>query len=355
MKNFNFFVLVFIGLIFLSCEKTPKDETPQKAKGVFILNNGSYGGNNANIGVYDVEAKTLTPNAFQVANGQALGELGQDIINFEEDIYIAVCGSQTIFVTNMELKIKKQINAENAAGARLSPRAFAISDARIYVSYYEGYVGEINPNDYSVKLCEVGPNPEGLAIAENKLYVANSGGMNHPDYNNTVSIVSLDTFTEVSTIEVNLNPIEVVSSSDGAYVYVSSYGSYGVTPVKLQAIETSTSKVLDCNYNSISSFAKGDGDILYILCAGFDETGGPIPGEVYKHDMAKNQVLGTFVTDGTELPKAYSISVASAYVYIGSSDYVNTGDVYVFDLKGQLYDKFDSQGINPRVCFSPFK
>jgi hypothetical protein len=64
--------------------------------------------------------------------------------------------------------------------------------------------------------------------------------------------------------------------------------------------------------------------------------------------MKTNKTLGTFVTDGTTLPNAYSISAtADGYVYVGCSDYVNTGDVYVFTPEGKLHDKFDSQGMNP--------
>ena len=64
--------------------------------------------------------------------------------------------------------------------------------------------------------------------------------------------------------------------------------------------------------------------------------------------MARNLPLGAFVTDGTILPKAYSISAASdGYIYVGCSDYVTTGDVYVLTSSGTFHDKFDSQGLNP--------
>ena len=68
--------------------------------------------------------------------------------------------------------------------------------------------------------------------------------------------------------------------------------------------------------------------------------------------MKANKSLGAFVTDGTLLPNAYSISVArDGYVYVGCSDYVNTGDVYVFTSDGKLHDKFDSQGLNPLKAY----
>ena len=68
--------------------------------------------------------------------------------------------------------------------------------------------------------------------------------------------------------------------------------------------------------------------------------------------MTSGKALGAFVTDGTSLPDAYSISAAcDGYVYVGCSDYVNTGDVYVFTSEGKLHDKFDSQGLNPQKAY----
>lgn len=350
MKINRLFMALGLCVALYSCDNSSKDDITPVSSGTYILNNGNWGSNDSNIGIYDPSSKTFAANAFMAANGQALGDLGQDIIGLGEDIYIAVNGSQTIFVTDAELKIKQQINADKD-DTRLSPRYFATSGSKVYVTYYEGYVGEI-ASDCSIRLCAVGPNPEGIAVADGNLYVANSGGMAYPVYNNTVSVVSTSSFTETSTIEVNVNPAKVEASSDGAYVYVSSFGNYADMPAKLQVISTADGKVADLDYPSVSVIAKGKDDILYILCGGYDENFSPLPGTVYKHDMKANKPLGAFVTDQTALPNAYSISATSdGYVYVGCSDYKNTGDVYVFTSEGKLHDKFDSQGLNPLKAY----
>ena len=342
------FTIIILALN--SCDDSLQDLDTPLSSGTFILNNGNWGSNDSNIGFYDPVEKTFTAEAFKTANGQALGDLGQDMTGLGEDIYIAVNGSQTIFVTGTDLKIRKQINTEKE-GVRLSPRYFAVSDNKVYVTFYEGYVGEIL-RDYSVQLCPVGPNPEGIAVSGGSLYVANSGGMAYPTYNNTVSVVSTSTFTETSTIEVNLNPAKVEASSDGEYVYVSSFGNYADVPARLKVITTDGGQVSDLDYASVSAIARGKDDILYILCGGYDANWNPLPGTVYKHDMKNNKPLGTFITDGTALSDACSISATSdGYVYIGCSDYINTGDVYVFTPDGRLHDKFDSQGLNPLKAY----
>lgn len=346
MKPIKLFPALFLLIALYSCDNSSQEDIMPAGPGTYILNNGNWGSNDANIGVYNPTSKTHVPDAFYSANGVHLGDLGQDITGHGDNIYIAVNGSKTIFVTDAGLEIKQQINAEKD-GARLSPRYFATSGSRVYATYYEGYVGEIS-GDASVRVCAVGPNPEGIAVAGENLYVANSGGLAYPEYNNTVSVVSTATFEEVSTIEVNVNPIKVEASSDGKYVYISSFGNYADCPAKLQVIDISTGSVTDLEYASISGIAKGQRDILYILCGGYDENWNPLPGTVYKHDMKTNTPLGTFVTDGTELPDAYSISAGrDGYIYVGCSDYKNTGDVYVFTASGRLHDKFDSQGMNP--------
>lgn len=344
------FLLLGISAVLYSCDSTSNDDITPVSSGTYILNNGNWGSNDSNIGIYNPSDKTFAADAFKTANGQALGDLGQDIVRLGEDVYIAVNGSQTIFVADAGLKIKRQINADKD-GTRLSPKYFATSGSKVYVTYYEGYLGEIS-EDCSVRLCPVGPNPEGLAVAGGNLYVANSGGMAYPAYNNTVSVVPISTFTETKTIEVNVNPTKVEASSDGAYVYVSSFGNYADVPAKLQVIRTSDTTITDLDYASVSGIAKGKGDILYILCGGYDQNWNPLPGTVYRHDMKANRPLGTFITDGTALPDAYSISATSeGYVYVGCSDYKNTGDVYVFTPEGKLYDKFDSQGLNPLKAY----
>lgn len=352
MKATKFILALGLCVALGSCDNSSKEETiPVGTSGTYILNNGNWGGNDSNIGIYNPADKTFTADAFMTANGQALGDLGQDITSLGDEIYIAVNGSQTIFVTDADLKIKQQVNAEKD-GSRLSPRYFAVSGGKVYVTYYEGYVGEISSDNSSVKLCPVGPNPEGIAAAGDNLYVANSGGMAYPAYNNTVSVVSTSTFVETSTIEVNVNPAKVEASSDGAYVYVSSFGNYAEVPAKLQVITVGDGSVTDLDYTSVSAIAAGPGDLLYILCGGYDENWNPLPGTVYKHDMKSNKPLGAFVSDDTVMPNAYSISAAAdGYIYVSCSDYVNTGDVYVFTAEGKLHDKFDSAGLNPLKAY----
>lgn len=340
--NRIFLPIIALMSILASCDKgnTELSETPSVGD-VLILNNGNWGANDSNIAIYDIRTGTLTANAFQKVNGTNLGDLGQDILIAGDEVYISVNGSQLVFVTDKALKVKKTVIAE-ADGNRLSPRCLTKGEGKIYVTYYEGYLGEIDPSDgYSVRTVKVGPNPDGTAYADGKIYVANSGGMNYPNYDNTVSVVLASDFTVSATIEVNTNPAKVLAGK--GEVYVTSFGNYADVPAKIQSIDVETGHVSDLPYENVNSAAVGAGK-LYVLCGGYDQDWNPLPGRVYVH----GEVPIPFVTDQTTFPAAYSISATSdGYVYVGCSDYVNTGDVYVMAPGGTLYAKIDSQGMNP--------
>ena len=329
--------------IFTACDRSNTEilETPYTGN-ILVLNNGNWGGNDASITLYDSKTGAITANAFQKANGQNLGDLGQDILVAGNELYIAVNGSQVVFVTDYDLKIKKTITAE-ADGNRLSPRYFTKGNGKIYVTYYEGYLAEIDPSkDYAVKTVKVGTNPEGLAYIDGKIYVANSGGMNYPNYDNTVSVVSASDFTVSTTIQVNTNPAKVLAA--GGEIYVTSFGNYADVPAKIQKITPSTETVTDLPYENVSSAAVGADEKLYVLCGGYDEQWNPLPGKIFIHGATPT----AFVTDQTTFPNAYSISATSdGYVFVGCSDYTTTGDVYMMTSKGTLHAKFDSQGLNP--------
>ena len=339
-------IMMLSMAILSSCEPMGEDGADKSATvGTFILNNGTWGGNDSEICVFNPLDGSCVPDAFSAANGQKLGDLAPDILRLDDEVYIAVSGSQTIFVTDTKLKIKTRINAEHD-GAGLSPRALTSDGKKIYVSYYEGFVGEISPEDHSCRLTKVGPNPEGLDICGDRLYVADSGGMAFPDYGSTISIVSLSDFTRTDTLEVNVNPVKVAAYDQRVYIF--SYGDYAAVPALLQVYDTSDGSLKTLEYESVSSMAEGEDGILYLLCCGHDENWNTLPGHILMHDMSTDTPLGEFVTDGTELPNAYSISAAAdGNIYVGCSDYITTGEVCVFSKEGRLLHRFDSGGFNP--------
>ena len=344
--------LLFGLCVLISCT-TKKDEPTfiidpvYTFQGVYVLNNGAFQKNNASVSLYDPETRNVTAGAFSAANdGKPLGDTAQDMLAVGDELYISVNVSKVVFVTDRNLKIKKSIVAKKGETS-LSPRYLCSGGGKVYVTYYEGYLGEIDPATYEVRLTEVGPNPDAVVWCDGKLYTANSGGL-QAGFNNTVSVVDPATFKETSTITVNTDPSLLCAV--GKKLFVFSFGDYAKpeAPAKVQCIDTETTEVKDLSVEGTPTSIATDGNKLYVLCSGYDESWSPLPGTVWTYHAATLAKEGKFVTDGTTLPKAYSLSVSQHYLAVGCSDYTNSGDVYLFDLAtGKKATSFDSKGINP--------
>lgn len=352
MKNIRIKLFAIIALALLAgCSKVGnEDRNETKDGGYFVLNSGNINVNNSNISVFNVNNKELTLNAFYQSNEKYLGDLGQDILVAGDEIYISVSNSRRIFVTDSQLKIKKEITFGMGGNDAFQPRYLCSYQGKIYVTYYEGYLGRIDPaEDYKVECTKVGEYPEGLDCCSGKAYVANSGGMNYPDYDKTLSVVDLGTFKETAKIQVNTNPEFVKANDQGSLIFVSSKGNYADIPGMLQVVSTSDNTVKDLGFNNLIWMAKGPENKIYLLSGGYDQNWNPLPGKVSTLDASQPSAAAKeFVKDGVDFPMAYSLSVTNdGYVFVGSSDYVNNGDVHVIGPDGKYVCKFDSNGLNP--------
>lgn len=350
MKIKHSFLYCATFVLLTSCVKsapTP-DPVPDPLEGcAIVLNNGNWGSNDACISLWDPTTGKVTPNEFFNVNNQHLGDLGQDIVRFKDEIYISVNGSQIIFVTDNALKIKTSITAKDSEGSPLSPRYFACSEDKLYVSYYEGYLGEIDPVTHKVRITAVGPNPEGAAYAGGKVYVANSGGY-IPGFCNTVSIVDAASFKEIATITVNTNPNLLCTDSQGTKLYVYSFGDYAAIQPKLQVVDLSTLKVKDLDeYTDVKYIAPGREGILYVATGSYNASW-QVCGTIWKHDTATDRKLGKLTERNFD--NFYSVSACGEYIFVGTGEYTSFGEVHPLTRDGETCKSFDSQGINPIKC-----
>ena len=318
---------------------------PENIRSALILNQGNWNSNDASLSLHNFASYRTKTDFFQMANGVTLGDLAEDIIVFGNKAYISVSNSGVIFVIDKSsLKILGKIRFCEEGGYALSPRKFTTYGKDVYVSYYEGYVGQIDTSSLELKnLVKVGRNPEGLAASGGKLYVANSGGLSYPDYDNTVSVIDCSSFKLVSTIDVVENPCDVVADSEGD-IYVVSCGNYSDIPSKLQKIKTSTGQVTTFDeVDAPTKVAAGSGNTLVIITNA---------GDILRFDASSSaeRLVGNFVTGDTKVENPYSVSSdpSSGYVFIGTSDYVTTGRVYLFTIDGVFCETFSCDGLNPQ-------
>jgi len=330
---FRFFYFLLIAVVFTACEKDDyePESTIETCSGVFILNQGSWGQNNAGISYYDFETGELL---FDITNG-SLGDTGQDMISYGSKLYVSVSTSSRVSVFDLKTQERlKNIELKDGDQPR-EPRYLAAYGGKVYVTTLDGNVVRIDTVSLSQDgITPVGPNPEGIAADNGKLYVANSGGF-LPEYNNTLSIVNITTFQEEKTLVVGVNP-KIVRADAYGNVYLTYIGNYFDISGGFQRINTQTNAVEDIPVSANVDFTIV-GDSLYYY------------GITYNPDWTTNSSFGIYnvktqqpvtnqlITDGTSIQTPYGIGVdeKTREVYISDTDYSNPGVVYVFGQDGR--------------------
>jgi YVTN family beta-propeller protein len=222
-----FAISILLLMLWSGCVKDPtsirKDTLPTTfLQGAFIVNEGSFSAANATLSFFNPDSGIVYNNVFSTANGEDLGSVGNSITIFNTLAFIVVNNSDKIEVISVNT-FKRIAQITLPPGS--SPRNLAILDtAKAYVSnLYTGSCSIIDLQSYQVTgTIQVGANPEGVVIANSKLYVANSGF----GYGNTISVISTASDQVINTLQVGDNPISV-AKDEQENVYILCTGSYG--------------------------------------------------------------------------------------------------------------------------------
>ncbi len=344
------FYLVLLIPFLASCEKEDNNiEVPTVSYGLTVLNQGSWSGNNAGLTYFNFADSLSYTDLFSGRNGRGLGDTGNDILRYGSKIYIAVSGSNTVEVVDLKGNSIKQIISKDASNQQEETRSLAAYNGKVYVTLFDGYVARIDTASLAIdNKVAVGNNPEGIAITNGKIYVANSGGMNYPNYDKTVSVIDVATFKELKKIEVVINPDKVQVDSYGD-VYVISNGNYGyatpVVPFTLQRIDSKTDVAETISGIEPYNFTIS-GDKAY--CYYYSYTTKEKKFMVY--DVKSEKILtNNFISDGTTIstiPYSIDVNPATGDVYIGESDGYSTGKMNCYSSDGKFKFSFNT-GIQP--------
>ncbi|MBP6609795.1 MAG: YncE family protein [Paludibacter sp.] len=352
-KNLFLSLLIAIGFgfTFSSCDPNETVEDVKVTTGLLVLDQGKFLGNNAGLTYYDLATQLPTTDVFLNKNNRGIGDTGQDMIQYGSKIYVAVYSSSLIEVIDSKSLVSiKTIPMRNEKDAASSPRALASAKGKVYVTLFDGNVAQLDTATLTVeKRIKVGPNPEGCAIVNNKLYVANSGGMQTVK-DSTISVIDLTTFTELKKIKVNLNPGPVVADKYGD-IYVISKGNYDDIAGKFQRVQTSNDKVTDIAMPA--QYIDIVGDKAYVLSFEYAPDYSVINKVVGTYDIKNETIVSSNIlkTEITKTPYCISVDPTTNYIYVGETDYKNKGKVNCFDASGNLKYSF-STGVNPaKVLF----
>ncbi|MET0300593.1 MAG: YncE family protein, partial [Flavitalea sp.] len=356
MKIRKFIIpIVLTALTIAGCRKDPsvlpieEEELPSDTSvtGFYLLNEGNMGMNKASLDYYDNLAGTYKRNIYNETNPTApkeLGDVGNDIDVYGGKLYAVINMSDKVEI--MDAKTAKRLGQVTIPNCRY----VAFANGRAYVSSYaggvgdpnspEGFIAEIDTASFAIiRTVKVGRQPEEMAVVNNRIYITNSGGYSPPNYESTVSVIDLNTFTEIKRIEVAINLHRIKADSEGD-LYVTSRGDYYNVPSKMFVIDTKTDHVKDS-----LSIAAGNivisGDSLYALSVEWSYITNKNEITYALINTKTNQVVGeSFITDGSEkdikLPYGLAVNPKNGDIYItDAKDYVTPGTLYCYDSNGK--------------------
>jgi DNA-binding beta-propeller fold protein YncE len=336
-------------------------------EGFYLLNEGNMGSNKSTLDYYDYAAGVYRRNIYADANPDVpkeLGDVGNDIRIYGSRLYAVINCSNKIEV--MDARTARRLGQIDIPNCRY----VRFHGGYAYVTSYAGPV-EINP-DYEqrgyvakvdtatfgvVDRCLVGFQPDELEVVGDKLYVANSGGYMAPNYESTVSVIDLPSFTETGRIEVARNLHRLRADRHGN-LWVTSRGDYFTQPSRLYRVDTRRDALADSLDIAVSNFHL-DGDSLYVYSVEWSYVS--MSNEVTYGivDVVRREVVTrNFITDGTErqikIPYGITVNPETKDIYVtDAKNYVSPGTLYCFGRDGKMKWNVRTGDIPAHFVFRP--
>jgi len=355
-----------LGTLLCACNTNPKDVNndpiPVKGdtlRGMYILNEGGFGQNNASLDYLDFTTGNYTLDVFSQANPtlvQGLGDVGNDMLVYGNKAYICVNGSGLIEVIDAH-------TAKHLAQIALSnSRRLCAYEGKVYVTSYAGrvedanhqlgFVARIDTTALTIQdSCEVGYQPEGMAAVNGKLYVANSGGyvgMNTGTYDDRISVISLATFTLDKHLTLAPNPQDILVDSRNQ-LWISTYGNYADIAANLYRLDPATETFTAQGVPVTKAVLTGD--TLFFYATTYDASWNSTTA-FYKLDTKTSNL--TSLTLSTPLATPYGIGVnpKTHDIYLSDAgDYVSPGSVSAYTTSGTYQWKMTTGVIPGHFAF----
>jgi len=332
----NFIYILFLLILFVSCIRQPDapyDEiTNLSDHGAYILCEGLFGQDNSSLTRYDELYETSYDNFLKRVNSRFyFGDTANDIMIKGDTAFIVVSTNKKIIV--FHTITGKKIKEIHFNGKRY-PRKIAILNDSIagITDLYDHSFSLINTNSLKIMHEHIvtGPAPEGIAVYNNYLLIANSGFgdyLSDKPKAGTISVFDINNYEEIALIENIPNVIELkVSHINGLlyarYNHLPKYGD-SVGGIVEFDLETLTEKRRWRNKAGSFTLSPDEENLYYICDAGIRRIN--LPDENAKPELVISNNTDDFW---------YSISISSEnQIWIGNAkNYQSMGEVLIFDI-----------------------
>ena len=377
MKRYLFVYITALAII-IGCRTddiiNPVEETETgtqnvqtELKGMYVLCEGNMGSNKCTLDYLDFSTSIYQRNIYAMVNPDVVMELG-DVGND-----IQIYGSQLWMVINCSNKVEvcRASNAKRIGQVEVPNCRYVVFDGGYaYVSSYVGPVamGEQVPRGSVYKIdtltlqtvatVTVGYQPEEMAVINGKLYVANSGGYRVPNYDNTVSVVDLETFTEEYKISVDIN-LHHCRADQYGNLWVTSRGNYYDIYPRLFCLKKDSRgqmEVIDTLKMPVTDLCIV-GDSLYYLGTGYnnfthqnDRVMGII--NIRTFAVVTNTLSTATEIDAIEMPYGIIVNPVDRDFYLmDAKNYVSSGELLHFKADGTFDFKVATGDIPGHAVF----
>lgn len=358
MKFTKLASILLLGALAASCSEDPQTppavgETVEGATkadgggytGFYLLNQGNMGSNKATLDYFDYATCTYTRNVYAEANptvAMELGDVGNDLLISDGLLFIVVNGSHKV-------EILDAYTAKRVAKVDVnSPRQIAVSGDMAYVTSFVGGDGDngsvvaFSIKDFTLKgSVSVGIMPEGIAARDGKLYVANSGDYQNPDYSNYISVINAKSLETEYNIGSPINMQHIGFDAFGN-LWASSRGNYADKASCLAYFYEHDGRYAQAGTveQPVSNMAFGS-DCLYYIGSTYDANWNATYSYGWLEPKADSYVPGngSFIKapEGLATPYALAVNPGNGDIYVTDvKNYVSTGTVDCFSSKGEF-------------------
>ena len=333
--------------------------------GMYLLNEGNMGSNKATIDYLDFCNGCYIRNIYGERNPNVikeLGDVGNDIQIYGNRLYAVINCSHKVEV--MDAHTCRRIGQVDIPNCRY----ICFHAGKAYVSSYVGPVS-IDPNAQLGAVFEldtatleitrkvtVGYQPEELVVYNEHIYVVNSGGYRAPDYDSTMSVISLRDFRQVQKIPVCLNPHRLRKDQYNQ-LWITSRGDYKDVQPQLICFSPATNSQLSIANAPAASEMVIVGDSMYYYGSHWNEQtmSNTITYGVLNIQYPTSNIR-PLITDGTEknikIPYGIQVNPYNGDIYVtDAKNYVSSGQLHCYSREGKRKWSVRTGDIPAHMCF----
>lgn len=333
--------------------------------GMYLLNEGNMGSNKATIDYLDFCNGCYIRNIYGERNPNVikeLGDVGNDIQIYGNRLYAVINCSHKVEV--MDAYTCRRIGQVDIPNCRY----ICFHAGKAYISSYVGPVS-IDPNAQLGAVFEVdtatleitrkvtvGYQPEELVVYNEHIYVVNSGGYRAPDYDSTMSVISLKDFRQVQKIPVCLNPHRLRKDQYNQ-LWITSRGDYKDVQPQLICFSPATNSQLSIANAPAASEMVIVGDSMYYYGSHWNEQ---TMSNTITYGVLNIQYpisnIRPLITDGTEknikIPYGIQVNPYNGDIYVtDAKNYVSSGQLHCYSREGKRKWSVRTGDIPAHMCF----